>query len=260
MFWLVMGRRWRENTRFRRALLGSLALHGLAALFVPTLAPVAGPSPETLETISYERVQHVALQARAARPHTQAPPTFKKAAVTPHVLRHRAAAPARKAAASRPQPHATAPPTPGATVATRAFSEGASHATPLPATPAPVAVARTAAPASAMPLASPAAAPQRRAVPNAAGASARSGLGLFGEVQDPSLAKPVMDELLRRFRLNLTLIVTVGDDGRTKQIEFHPPVTSQLENQIRTLLADANWDPALCGGGIACEGKATIKL
>ncbi|MBV8688994.1 MAG: hypothetical protein JOZ59_02700 [Candidatus Eremiobacteraeota bacterium] len=259
MFWLVLKRRWKENARFRLAFYISLALHAVAALLFPALAPVPAPAPETLTTISYQRVQRVALQSRPTAPHATAALSAKRV-VLPKIVRSRATAPARKAPALKPRRHAAAKPTPGAIAQRRTFTVGAPSASPVPSTPAPVAVTKTAAPSIAAPSSAPAPAQQRREIPNAHGSGARSGIGMFGEVQDPALEKPVMDQLMRRFKLNLTLIVTVGDDGRTKQIEFHPPVTPVVENQIRSLLVDANWDPALCGGGIACEGKATIKL
>ena len=258
MFWLVLRRRWKENARFRIALYVSLGLHAIAALLFPTLASPPAPTSETLTTISYQRVQHVALQSRPSPPHSVAAVTAKRV-VLPHIVRRRASAPTRKAPAAKPRPRAIAKPTPGAVVQKRTFAVGQPSASPVPSTPAPVAMTKTAAPSLAAPSAAPAP-PQRLEVPNSHGSGARSGLGMFGEVQDPALEKPVMDQLMRRFKINVTLVVTVGDDGRTKQIEFHPPVTPAVENQIRSLLADANWDPALCGGGIACEGKATIKL
>jgi hypothetical protein len=59
---------------------------------------------------------------------------------------------------------------------------------------------------------------------------------------------------------HVTLTVTVGEDGRTENVAFDPPIDPQLEARIRSLLADATWDPAVCGGGVACEASATIKL
>ncbi|MBV8364587.1 MAG: hypothetical protein JO193_08500 [Candidatus Eremiobacteraeota bacterium] len=259
MLWLVLKRRWKENARFRVALYISLGLHALAALLFPALASAPAPAPETLTTISYQHVQRVALQSRPTAPRSAASSNVRRVTL-PRVSRPRAVAPTRKAVATKPRRHAVMKPTPGALSQTKTFRVGAPSASPVPATPAPVALTKTAAPAVAAPSSAPAPAQEHREIPNAQGSGARSGIGMFGEVQDPALEKPVMDQLLRRFRINVTLIVTVGDDGRTKQIEFHPPVTPAVETQIRTLLADANWDPALCGGGITCEGKATIKL
>jgi len=259
MFWLVLRRRWEENARFRVALYLSLGLHVIAALFFPAFATAPAPTTETMTTISYQRVQHVALQSRPTAPHSVAALNAKRVAL-PHIVKRRTTAPTHKAPATKPRRHVAVKPTPGAVTQTQRFAVGVPSASPVPETPAPVAVTKTAAPSIAAPSAVPAPPQERREVPNARGAGARSGIGMFGETQDPALEKPIMDQLLRRFKINVTLIVTVGDDGRTKQIEFHPPVTPAVENQIRTLLADANWDPALCGGGIACEGKATIKL
>ena len=259
MFWLVLRRRWKENARFRIALAISLGLHAVGALLFPALAPAPAPAPETMTTISYQRVQRVALQTRPTVPHSAAAQSAKRV-VLPKIVRSRTTAPMHKAPTMKPRRHATAKPTPGAVAQKRTFTVGIPSASPIPSTPAPVAVTKSAAPAVAAPSSAPAPAQQHREIPNAHGSGARSGIGMFGEVQDPALEKPVMDQLVRRFKLNVTLVVTVGDDGRTKQIEFHPPVTPAVENQIRSLLADANWDPALCGGGIACEGKATIKL
>ena len=78
------------------------------------------------------------------------------------------------------------------------------------------------------------------------------------------LPEPVLDpkaraELSRRFGgVHVTLIVTVGDDGRTKSVEFHPPLDARLQAEISALLAAANWDAAVCGGGIPCTGRTTI--
>jgi len=260
MLWLVLRRRWKENARFRIALLLSLGLHTVAALLFPTLATSPKPSAQTLTTISYQRAVRIALQSRPAP--AQRPPTVRARELTvPRVVVRHAAAPTHKAPSTKPRPHAIVKPTPGMTKTTRAFALGTPTASPVPQSPAPVAHAKRPAPSTAAPSAAPASSSkERHEVPNAQGSGTRSGIGMFGEVQDPALAKPVMDQLLRRFKVNVTLVVTVGDDGKTKQIEFRPPVTAAVENQIRTLLADANWDPALCGGGIACEGKATIKL
>jgi hypothetical protein len=60
--------------------------------------------------------------------------------------------------------------------------------------------------------------------------------------------------------VHVTLVIDVGDDGRTENVVFSPPLDPQVETRIRALLADATWDPAVCGGGVSCEGSATIKL
>lgn len=91
------------------------------------------------------------------------------------------------------------------------------------------------------------------------GASDRGGQLPFGAEQNPVL-DPAVRKRLQSVNVHVTLLVTVGDDGRTKSVVFQPPIDSQLEHQIQSLLASANWDAAVCGGGITCEGVATIKL
>ncbi len=71
---------------------------------------------------------------------------------------------------------------------------------------------------------------------------------------------PGVRQQLSALGTHVTLIVTVGNDGRTENVVFQPPIDSQLESKIRSLLADASWDPAVCGGGVSCEASATIKL
>jgi hypothetical protein len=59
---------------------------------------------------------------------------------------------------------------------------------------------------------------------------------------------------------HVTLIVTVGEDGHTKRVVFEPPIDPAAERDIQAILAQANWDAAVCGGGVTCDGVATIKL
>ncbi|MFZ1016967.1 MAG: hypothetical protein WAN39_03760, partial [Candidatus Cybelea sp.] len=82
----------------------------------------------------------------------------------------------------------------------------------------------------------------------------------FGAEQPTPVLDPEVRKQLDALGTHVTLIVTVGDDGKMTNLVFTPPVDAQTETKIRSLLADANWDPAVCGGGVACEGQATIKL
>ena len=67
-------------------------------------------------------------------------------------------------------------------------------------------------------------------------------------------------QLAQRFGVHVTLVVTVDENGRTENVSFQPPLDAQTERAIETLLASATWDAAVCGGGVTCEGTATIKL
>jgi hypothetical protein len=92
------------------------------------------------------------------------------------------------------------------------------------------------------------------------GASDRGGVLPLGAAQDPVLDPAVLAQLEKRFNVHVTLVVTVGEDGHTKKVSFQPPLDPQTEREIEDVLADANWDAAVCGGGVSCEGVATIKL
>jgi hypothetical protein len=82
----------------------------------------------------------------------------------------------------------------------------------------------------------------------------------FGAEQPVPVLDPQVRTKLDTIGAHVTLIVTVGDDGHTTNIVFQPSIDAALEAKIRALLADADWDPAVCGGGVACEAQATIKL
>ncbi len=92
------------------------------------------------------------------------------------------------------------------------------------------------------------------------GTNDRGGVSPFGAEQPPVLDPRVKAALLQRFNVHVVLIITVGEDGKTKKVEFHPPLDDATQRAIQTLLANANWDAAVCGGGVSCEGVATIKL
>jgi hypothetical protein len=77
-------------------------------------------------------------------------------------------------------------------------------------------------------------------------------------------AHPVIDGWsmgeLRATGAHTTLVVTVGDDGHIKSVEFRPDIDRGAESRIESVLQNAHWDPAVCGGGIPCEGRATITI
>ncbi|MBV8068023.1 MAG: hypothetical protein JO113_08590, partial [Candidatus Eremiobacteraeota bacterium] len=82
----------------------------------------------------------------------------------------------------------------------------------------------------------------------------------FGAEQPEPVLDAAVLKQLSALGAHVTLTVTVGEDGRTENILFDPPIDPQLEGRIRSLLADASWDPAVCGGGVSCEARATIRL
>jgi hypothetical protein len=227
------------RARMGRATLGSVAIHVLVAVAIPALAWTASTNAP-VETVSFTHILHVQITPprapkpppRAVAPHRDPKPDVSFASHT------------RLVAAI---PHRHAPPAP--VVATNA-----------PAAPAVGAVAQAGTGSSdsdAAPNATPS--PAVRAVASV-GARHPGGYLPFGAEQPDPVLDPGVRKELDALGTHVTLIVTVGDDGRTESVAFDPPVDTQLETRIRSLLADASWDPAVCGGGVSCEARATIKL
>lgn len=98
------------------------------------------------------------------------------------------------------------------------------------------------------------------ATPVATAPSQPQGFMPFGVEQKVPVLDPAVHGALAKLGVHVTLIVTVGDDGRTRTVAFHPPIDASTEAKIRAMLADANWDPSVCGAGLPCEGQATITL
>jgi hypothetical protein len=82
----------------------------------------------------------------------------------------------------------------------------------------------------------------------------------FGADEPDPVLDPKSLKQLQALGVHVTLVVTVGDDGKTKRVDFHPPLDPQIEAQVRALLVAANWDPAYCGGGIPCQKDTNITL
>ncbi len=227
------------QTRMGRATLASVGIHLLAALAIPALVwTSAGNVP--VETISFTHI----LRIQIVRPRVVQPPPRAAApqhSVTPRVtyaknLHLVARSPSRHASLNRPV------------------------ATDAPAAPAIASVARAGEVSSggaAAPNVTPS--PAARTVASE-GAHQTGGYLPFGAEQPVPVLDPSVLKQLGALNVHVTLLVTVGDDGRTQNIEFQPPVDPQIETRIRSMLADANWDPAVCGGGVSCSGVATIKL
>ncbi|MFN2529157.1 MAG: hypothetical protein ABR584_10630 [Candidatus Baltobacteraceae bacterium] len=250
-----MMERWqRENNREGAGLAASLLLHALLfAWLLPQLAISHAPALESVETISFQKIEHVSMQRAHA-------PATAKATVA--LARASRAARVKKPTAT----HANKPSPPPS-----ARSRDAKKTQPPGSLPKPVALAQengTPAPDLARP-ALRAAAPVRstpaavtQQVAAASGTTNGGGNGIFlnTDAQAPVLDANASSELKRRFRINITLTVLVTDDGKTKDVTFNPPAGAEIEKQIRQLLSSAHWDAAQCGGGIACEGQVTIKL
>ena len=225
--------------RLGRATLGSLAVHVLAALSIPALAWTASTAP-AVETVSFVQVEHIVIvppqrkpQPKPLAPHLTALP--KVTLVTKHVE------------LSRTSPRRSSSPPPA--------NQSARSSAP---TVAPYSVAGNGAIAGdAEPRAT--STPASREVASV-GTHDAGGYMPFGAEQPDPVLNPSVRQQLDTLGVHVTLIVTVGEDGKTKSVAFDPTIDSALQNRIESLLADASWDPAICGGGVSCEGRATIKL
>jgi len=220
-----------------RATLGSIAIHILAAISIPALAWTASGAP--VETVSFTHI----LRVQIVRPRAALP-------------RPRAAAPHYKVSPSMNFAHRVVL----VKLTQRRQATRAPIATNAPAAPEVAAVAEAGdsnANGDSAPASSPT--PAMRAVASV-DANHAGGYLPFGAEQPVPVLDPSVRKELDGLGVHVTLIVTVGDDGRTTNVVFQPALDPQSESRIRSLLADASWDPAVCGGGVSCEAQATIKL
>ena len=241
----------------RRAFAASLAIHILVAFIVPLWPAGLPPGPEAVETLTFAHIAHIHIEKHAdPRPLPVAMPNTKRRAQTVSFERKHSELSAKNHnPRSRPTP-----------VNGPVGQVAAAPRQVLQRAPAPI-VARA---AGTQPPIEPTLQREPGPSPNPQGTSAvamagagrndRGGVSVFGAEQPPVLDPRVKSALIQRFNVHVTLLITVGDDGRTKKIEFRPPLDAQTQRAIQTLLADASWDAAVCGGGVSCEGVATIKL
>ncbi|HET9095659.1 MAG TPA: hypothetical protein VFN37_03270 [Candidatus Baltobacteraceae bacterium] len=252
---MVLGT-WDGNRLLWRALAASVGLHLLLALFLPVWTAQISGGLQPVEAITF---------AHVARIQIQRPPAASLPAVVPRTV-HRAPVVAFARARSEltahtgnPHVHPSAEAAPrGKALAAAAPRPVAARSNALYARPAASAAISTQQ-ARVAPSPQPETTQGTHAVAGT-GASDRGGVLPLGATQDPVLDPNVLAQLAKRVSVHVTLIVTVGEDGHTKRVVFQPPLDAQTEQAIQTLLADANWDAAVCGGGVTCEGTATIKL
>lgn len=239
-----------DGGRERAAYAASLCFHALAALLFPARIFTPSISSEVIERISFSKISHVSIHTARAAATAVAP---RKPTTKPHVVAHRHA----------PTPHHARAAAPAHRAAHAPSSAPAAKPSPdqAPVALAP-AVQQTAAPvaAAATPVAQASATAAPQTVAAAQGSGRRGGIAPFESTQDAYLEKTAYDELRKRFHVNVVLKVKVADDGKMLSVTFEPPVPPDVEKQIKDILSTANFDPAICGGGISCEGIATIKL
>jgi hypothetical protein len=242
------------NRLLWRAFAASVGLHMLVALFLPVWTAQESAGLQPITAVSLAQIVRIRLQRPSAKslPPALAQTTHRAPQVSFARSRAELSAPKHKPTA---RPTAQSGPE-GRRAAAPRFV--AVRQAPIYARPAPSAEISTQQ-APAAPSPHPQVSQADRAVPGA-GQNDRGGVLPLGAVQDPILDPAVRAQLQNRFAVHVTLVVTVGEDGHTKKVDFQPPIDAQTEHAIEALLADATWDAAVCGGGVSCEGVATIKL
>ena len=221
-----------------RAFLASLALHLALFAILPALIAAQVPGAETL---SFVRIVQLREIHPAPRPPRSVAATAPRPAVIPRVT------PERNAVALTPRRvviDRAVPPIPRAPVAP-AIHPG-TNKTDVAATAPPVVATKQ--PQNQSEQQPPAVQPQV------------GGMMPLGAEDPVPVIEPAARQALVALGVHVTLTVDVDERGRVTSVTFAPPLDPSLEERIRSMLASASWDPAFCGAGIACEGKATIKL
>ncbi|MDP9018121.1 MAG: hypothetical protein M3N19_07360 [Candidatus Eremiobacteraeota bacterium] len=244
---------WKQNRRIGSAFALSMLLHAMLWLVFAHLTPNLPNAPEAIQTISFQKIQHVSVRQQHAVQALPAASASRTAALRPANKPQRqhpqkvAVHPGRRPSRKAPTQTSTSP-----QVVTAQAS-----GVPSPG-PAASPVARATQPAQ---TAKPATqTDQAQHVAAANGSAESGGRAPFLAQEDPHLELSVLQTLKQRYKMHVTLTVAVSEDGRTGTIEFQPSVSDDIRKQITDLLAAARWTAALCGGGIGCEGKAKINL
>ncbi len=231
-----MGATWGPDRLLYRAIVLSLALHLLVALFIPALATFQGNGP-SIETISFVRVIHISVLPQRPVAHERPAAAPVKAPAPQIQPQHRATArPAERAPAPAPisrAPVSAVEPRKGSAVAQ------------VQSTAPPAAVTAT---------------PQAANVASNETEEHTGGYMPLGAEEPAPVLDPAIRKSLAALGIHTTLTIDVDANGKTTNVTFSPPVDTNIENQIRTMLASAHWDPAICGAGVACEAQTTIKL
>ena len=239
-----------------RGLVVSLALHLFVAVFLPLWTPVQSAGLQPVESISFAHLMRAQIERVAAATLPVAVPKTNRSASRVSFARKKSELTA-KTRGPKPRTRPQAGPI-GRSVAAAphsAHSQSTVLIARAPASQLPVSAVQS----SAQQTPHPDASVDTRAV-TSTGQSDRGGVLPMGAQQDPVLDPSVRSRLSAIAHTHVTLLVTVGEDGRTKSVRFDPPLDAQTEREMQMLLADATWDAAVCGGGVSCEGVATIKL
>lgn len=228
-----------SEARFMGSSVASVAVHAFAALLIPALAWMPSTAPP-VETVSFLHVTRIVIQQQpkaVPQPRAQAPhhdTVVVRSRSTQLDLAHVA----HKKASPPPMidRDVSVAPVVGQSQVGKGTAANVNESEPQPS-----------------------ASPADRAVASVGERSAGGYLPFGAQQPDPVLDPNVLKQL-GALGIHVTLVVTVDENGKTETVSFVPPIDPKTEQQIESMLADAVWDPAVCGGGVSCEGRATIKL
>lgn len=218
---------------------GSLVVHALLALAIPSVVWLSSAT-QTVETITFIHVPRISIETPKPRIEPSRATAPKHAAVPRIAKIHQSSvAPRARRVLAKPKSQETEAPLVSSQVIVASGASGTTaEATPqAPSTPAQHEVAS---------------APSTR--------HQEGGYLPLGAEQPDPVLDPAVRRALAALSIHVTLLITVGDDGKTKAVVFQPQLDATTQAKIQSMLADASWDPAVCGGGVPCEGHATIKL
>ncbi len=229
-----MGALWPDDRLLQRALIASLVLHLIFAYFIPSLSAFQGVGP-TIETISFVKMVRMTIQRPAVNVRVaQAPKRAPIVSISKDA----------RTLGTSPSPRQTA-------VVTTRENSAITTASKTQTGAAAAVSANT-------PTATPAT-DQSQSVASTQTRQQTGGFMPLGASDVPVMDPGVLKQL-QTLGIHVRLTIVVDENGKTKGVTFNPELSSALETSIRSILASAQWDPAYCGGGIPCEGTATITL
>src|SRR5579862_3718322 len=199
----------------------SVFLHVLAAALIPALAWMPSSLPP-VETISFVRVSHIVVERQQPKPPPRAEAPHFRAAPLINPIRH------QELSNLTPRPTRVQPRPPARDQS--GAPDTALVQRPGTGTSDQAAVVEATAPPAARSVAS-------------VGTHQNGGYMPFGAEQPEPVLDPAILKQLAALGVHVTIVVTVGEDGKTKNIAFQPPVDPQIQSRIESLLADASWDP-----------------
>lgn len=229
-----------SDSRIMGSSVASVALHAFAALLIPALAWMPSTAPP-VETVSFLHVTRIVIQprpravpqARAQAPHHSVVVVRSRSTQIElaHVMSHKKASPPPLI-----NRDVSVAPVVGQSQVGKGTAANINESQPQPS-----------------------ASPASREVASVGEHNTGGYLPFGAQEPDPVLDPNVLKQL-GALGIHVTIVVTVDENGKTETVSFEPPIDPKTEKQIESMLADASWDPAVCGGGVSCEGHATIKL